>query len=520
MITESFLNNCYYLIFNQNCNLKRNTSLYRDIFDILKQSTKSKEIPIVLADKINCLAKICELKINGKSDENIIDSISFSEKYKAILPFITYKQGEQLTEEQSLDIQNQLFLRKRFSSLVGDFDDISKFVDRFREGDFNVLDDLVLDYQDMVRRLYTASMEDSRMMQMQSSNSLVLDEDDLSGIVDNIKSKYTDQILTPTGFDIFDNEIFYGGLEPTRLYIFGGGSGSGKSTLLANIICRSALAKNGASQRPGAIFKRPGIKKVFIYITLENTNDETFLRMYQCINGKTLPDSVKDMINMGKDAIANNFKNAFVNNESTLVMKYFQSGSISASDISGIIDECIEKYGHDAIKGVFIDYLDLLRSDVKYDLYRIELGHITTSLKVLAVHYRIPVVTVTQLGRSAYRVQDARELNNDMMGESIKKVEHADFIALQARDTVREEIIHMAISKNRIGKRMFLDFNVDLSKFQFLNAIPINGPMQNNGGQPDYKSYKSPTGATFMNSDEANNTFASANNFCVHKSNF
>ena len=151
MITESFLNNCYFLIFNQNSNIKRNVSLYRDINDILKDTTKNKDIPIVLADKINCLLKICELKLNGKSDENIIDSISFSEKYKSILPFISYKQQEQISEELSLDIYNQLFLRKRFSSLVSDFDDVAKFVDKFREGDFNVLDDLVLDYQKIVK---------------------------------------------------------------------------------------------------------------------------------------------------------------------------------------------------------------------------------------------------------------------------------------------------------------------------------------------------------------------------------
>jgi replicative DNA helicase len=58
----------------------------------------------------------------------------------------------------------------------------------------------------------------------------------------------------------------------------------------------------------------------------------------------------------------------------------------------GIVDNVIDEYGQESIQGLYVDYLDLLKTDTKYDLYRMELGYITLSLKTLAVEYNIPVL--------------------------------------------------------------------------------------------------------------------------------
>jgi replicative DNA helicase len=152
-------------------------------------------------------------------------------------------------------------------------------------------------------------------------------------------------------------------------------------------------------------------------------------------------------------------------------MKYFPAMSISTLDIMGVVDDVIDKYGKDAIAGLYIDYLDLLKTDMKYDMYRLELGHITLSLKTLAVQYNIPVITASQLGRRVYSIQASSELNLDQMSESIKKVEHADFVALLAKDSTDKKIVHGKIGKNRAGEsNINIDFQVDFSMFKFINA--------------------------------------------------
>jgi len=155
--------------------------------------------------------------------------------------------------------------------------------------------------------------------------------------------------------------------------------------------------------------------------------------------------------------------------------------------LMGVVDEAIEKYGKESIAGLYVDYLDLLKTDTKYDIYRMELGHITLSLKTLAVQYNIPVITATQLGRSAYKISDPKELGLEQISESIKKVEHADFVALLAKDPVDDKIVHAKIGKNRSGKgNVSMNFTVDFSRFKYINANPLSISRKDNTVKVDH----------------------------------
>jgi replicative DNA helicase len=152
-------------------------------------------------------------------------------------------------------------------------------------------------------------------------------------------------------------------------------------------------------------------------------------------------------------------------------MKYFPAMSISTLDIMGVLDDAISEYGKESIKGLYVDYLDLLKCDTKYDMYRLELGHIVLSLKTLAVEYNIPVFAPTQLGRSAYNVQNSQELGLEQISESVKKVEHADFVILMSRDQVNDSRVYGKVGKNRSGvSNVNLEFNVNFEHFKF-NSI-------------------------------------------------
>jgi len=268
-----------------------------------------------------------------------------------------------------------------------------------------------------------------------------------------------------------------GGFEPSRLYVFGGGSGSGKSTMINNTIYKSATHID-----PYAPSLKSGeIDKVYIYVTLENTIEESLIRTYQPMFNKTTTAMIRELTTDGFD-IKKKINSKLSQCNSTIIMKYFPAMSISVVDLMGVVDDAIDIYGKDSIAGLYVDYLDLLKTDTKYDIYRMELGHIALSLKTLAVQYNIPVITASQLGRSAYRIQEASQLNVDQMSESIKKVEHADFIMLMAKDQVDDTLVYGKVGKNRSGKSgISINFQVAFDKFKFLNATLLSQSQNSNG---------------------------------------
>ena len=474
MITETFLNSCFSIVLNKNCKIRKSKVLYRDIVEILSfyKQKKTIEIPVIVQNKFECLEKICNMKLSDKTDDNIIDSITFTKKYKDLVDFLDLKTNETLHENTMIDNIKQLRLRKRLNSLFSNYDQLKKFIDSYNEGTFDSIDDLVLDYESIVKQLYANMMESNRDVYIEASASLDLVKDDYDSVVSLIKKKYQRVNTTPTGFPVFDNDILSnGGFEPSRLYVLGGGSGSGKSTMLNNYIINCATSDDFNNRNnDNNDNDKNKIQNVFVYITLENTIEESLLRTYQALFEKSLTQVLID-INNGVD-IKKKLQAELLKTNSTIVMKYFSPMSASVVDIMMELDTIISEYGKSTIKGLYVDYLDLLRTDMKFDLYRIELGFITLSLKTLAVQYNIPVVTVTQLGRSVYKARESGDLNLDMMSESIKKVEHADFIALMAKDPVDDNLVHMRVGKSRSGKsNINLDFSVNFKMYKFINGI-------------------------------------------------
>lgn len=483
MITETFVNSCFSLILNNKTKLKRTKILYRDILETIDFSTSKEtiDIPLAIQNKVDCLKKILIMLIEDKPIENVLDSISFSEKFKQLTNFIEMKTEEDLKAKVFEDIVHQIRIRKKVNALFKNYDELSNVLNTIKDGSFDSLDDLVTDYEVTIKKLYSNMMESNRSVTVEESASLDLVKDDYAHAIEMIKHKYDRTNKTPTGFPLLDGEIYTGGFDPSRLYIIGGGSGSGKSTMLNNFIIKSACLP------PTLTVQKQKKKKVYIYVTLENTIEESFLRTYMCLFDKTLVQVLKELA-LDKDVdkiMKKKVADELDKNNATIIMKYFPAMSISPVDIMGIVDNVIDEYGQESIQGLYIDYLDLLKPDTKSDLYRMELGYITLSLKTIAVEYNIPVITATQLGRASYRIEHSSELNVDQIGESIKKVEHADSVLLLAIDRSKENLIHGKIGKNRSGKsNVALDFTVEFSKSKFLSASYATNEKKQDSGSP------------------------------------
>jgi len=464
LITESFLNSCFSLLLNKNSTIKRSKALYRDVLSV--------DIPVSVKNKLDLLKIITKMLTDDKTIENIFDSVVFSEKFKQHKDYLDMMINEELNTIVFQSTLNQVRLRKKIGALFKNYDELDKVLTSIKDGSFDSIDSLVDDYEVTIKTLYSNMMESNRALTIEAAASLDLMKDDYTHVVEMIKKKYDRSSSTPTGFDMFDKDILNGGYEPSRLYVYGGGSGSGKSTILNNSIYKSAMKPITMNDR----FPKTGeIRRVYIYVTLENTIEEALMRTYMPMFDITMVQMLNQLGAAEPLPIRDRIVSELRKTGSTIIMKYFPAMSISPIDLMGVVDEVIDVYGKEAIAGLFVDYLDLLKTDTKYDMYRLELGHITLSLKTLAVQYNIPVITASQLGRSAYRITNAQELGVDQISESIKKVEHADFVMLLAKDPINDKIVHGKVGKNRSGRaNVAVDFNVNFEKFKFDDAMPLS----------------------------------------------
>jgi len=463
MITEAFLDSCFLILLNKHCKIKRNMSLYRDISDILQfvEKQNSVELSNITKNKIDCLKALLTLLFEENSVATAIENITFGEKFKQYKDFLEKMQNIILIDETFSEALKQIRLRKKMTLFFQDYGKISKFMENVKAGNFDSIDKWSEDYESVIRELYSNLMNANRSLSIEATASLDMLSDNYDYVISMIRKKYENVNTTSSGFEVLDKKIFVeGGFEPSRLYCFAGGSGSGKSTVLTNLIYKSALDEQRKSTN----------KRVYLYVTLENTVEEALMRMYQGVFGLTKREML-DQIGKNVD-ISSRIKEKLEENNSTIIMKYFPPMSISPYDLMTVLDEAREEYGKDSISGLYLDYLDLLKLDTKYDAYRLELAHITIALKSLAVQYNIPVITASQLGRESYKVQDAQSLNVSMISESIKKIENSDFIMLMALDPQRKNIINVKIGKYRSGlSNLSMEFHVDFSKYQVLNLV-------------------------------------------------
>jgi len=299
------------------------------------------------------------------------------------------------------------------------------------------------------------------MEHIEDASSLDLLYDSYDHIIEKIENRYDKESKTPTGFLILDDYVFFGGFARSRLYAILGAAGCGKSTLINNLILKSALSPRNKNKEG---------KNVYLYVTFENTVEESFLRTYCSCFSKTTPQVLSEI--REKVNIEERLKEKLEKNNSTIVMKYYPPKTVSPTELVSLINDVLAKYGEGSIRGLYVDYLDIMKTtDIKTDLYRLQLGDITLSLKNIATSCNIPVIAVSHLNKEGYKTKSAFDLNLVQVGESLQKVERADCIILMAQDPYDKHIVNCKIGKNRDGKvNVPIQFRTDFEKYQFISG--------------------------------------------------
>jgi len=480
MLSSQFINLSCLLCVSENAILRK--SVFSDIKKILLfYREDDSNIPLESKLKFSLAETLCDLRLNGSSREVILDNIKTTEKFVSLGGYIATLETKTLNDREVTEYIKHIKSHKKIVVSIDDFEAMREFFTKFEQNDFSSVQEAVSTLDTTVSKIYSKLNNEKREEDVTSITKLDLLEDDYGSAIEQIRKNYAGEHATSSGYPELDKFIRKG-FEPGRLYVFAGKSGDGKSTLVLNFL-KNQLKKEIHDKK---------LFDIHLYITLENHIDESLLRLYCCSN-KLTSDEVLNNWDYHKNVIMTTIKDSSLKSKNIILMYYFHPTSISALDIVALCEEVKQQYGDKGrIASITVDYLDMLRSSGNnYDVYRLELGQVTTDLKVLAVMENVPVITVTHLNRAAYSNKEDKPLSLDQMGEAMKKVERADFVALLKIVFDKEEeetdtnssnstsgmgVMKILIEKNRSGpKKKFVQLRTDLSRFDIFSMENSDG---------------------------------------------
>ena len=296
-----------------------------------------------------------------------------------------YEQEIPENELNMLDrtISNQL----KYSAIVEKSDKLNNMLTNIRAEAYDDLEtaicDLGQELDDLNRDIKGAreSIENSKHDLNMSSNGFV---NALGKLIDNERNPSS---KIKTGIQYL-NTMFNGGLEKGRLYCGFGVAKGWKSGFMLNV---ASMAKRYNSFKTSD----PSLKPVIVYLTLENTVDETVLRLWNHCFGDDDRIEFHDKVEA-----ARMFETAGIftpNDPSSAEIQiwYRPNRSISTADLNIMIED-LKKENKECVFLV-VDYLKRIRAAESNKEVRFELANVTNELKTIAIEHNIPVLTATQL---------------------------------------------------------------------------------------------------------------------------
>lgn len=245
------------------------------------------------------------------------------------------------------------------------------------------------------------------------------------------------------------NAILCPGFQADRLYLILGLTGRFKSGTLLNIA--DQICKFNPQIRP----VEDGMRKTVLFISNENTIEETFTRlldMYSDVDDDIVHMETEDAIKI----LQENGHYRFTDTEGiTIEFRYYRNLEMSTADIYTIINGLADE-GYKVI-AVILDYIARVASVVNVQEERFRLANVAKELKGVATYYSIPVITAQQVNREGNGIIDAamrddkadlaKFLGTTAVSESYGLIFEADWVAL------------VNLEKRKSDDKWFLTFN-------------------------------------------------------------
>lgn len=237
-----------------------------------------------------------------------------------------------------------------------------------------------------------------------------------------------------TGLDSLDEYTQLGGLDPGRLMYIAASSGVGKSISLLH-----------------TSYKNYRLNKKVLYITLENTLDESVLRWISMSSNL----STKELALLDTEEILEEYEKflmKYKTQDNYLEMKYFPTDT----DLNDIMFYIKSRPYHPDL--VVLDYLDLAGIPKHIRRYRdeyIQSGKMVHEMKHLAGELKTVVATASQLNRQGIDNEDA---DLQEIATSIRKAEISDLFLImrQSEEMYQNGRVDYFVGKSRISPKKII----------------------------------------------------------------
>lgn len=297
---------------------------------------------------------------------------------------------------------------------------IENYTDKIYKEDIDSIDKFL----EIAQKDITTITEKRRVGDFQSAKEV---SESLSQELKNLKPSTTDDSITengiPTGYSELNKKTH--GFQRGELIVVAARPGIGKTTLSLNLAFNAA--KHGHT---------------VAYFSLEMPANQLFKRLVAAdanvkldtlISGFGLNQGVQLKVQQSCRALSQ--MNIYVDD----------TGGIQILDIVAKCKKLKEKTGELGL--VVVDYIGLVRTNIKSDNRQLEVQYVSQTLKKLALDLKVPVIAVAQLNRDVEKRQNSEPQLSDLR-ESGSIEQDADIVLLLHETKLEEDT-------NESGKSIF-----------------------------------------------------------------
>lgn len=369
--------------------------------------------------------------------------------------------------EDSKKLIKKLDDRLRFGYVITIKNILREFLDAIDDEDYNSYKEIADDLEQLAVSILNIRRNTNSL---QAEDMFCLDSDKFEESIYNAVARLQDKMkMFKTGIKGL-NILLAPAYMSKRLYLFLAFPGGGKSQMLL----KSAL--DIKKYNAGIKTKDPNKIPAVLYITMENTIDETVERIFNMlvssddIRNYTAKQVCDKLVKGGQLSITGD-------NNIDFIMMYYPNRSICTDDLYGIIDD-LNDNGKEVI-ALVLDYIKRIAPTEKAENEKGELKNISNELKSLAVTKDIPVITAQQLNRVASSVVDsALQAKKEDLGKLIGRegiagawelLENVDWCCVLNQEVKRDtDILYMTF---KLIKRRYRSAEEDekLRKLEYFN---------------------------------------------------
>ena len=439
---------CLYIV-SENKSIRRGNIInLRNVFAIMNMNNYSGDESRL--QKISFIEKGIEARIN----QNLISSTLILKYINGGFGTTNDFEVRQLSNAEVEYVNKTISEILKYSIIYNDVDDGLAILTKFKSTDYINRGTIVKEFEQWINNV-----------QVKFRRAKALDADDITfsltgeSFAEAMYSTY-DQTTSPSNRLIFGsqglNALTGGGVQAQRVYTLLGLPGEGKSsTLLDMAIEIKRYNKTYQCKDPT---KRPCV----VVLIMENSIQETVERLFGMCVGNSMNNYTKDEIL----DILNNQGNLLVSNDDPidLIIKFRPNLSEDTSYLYTFTED-LEDEGYEVIC-MIQDYIKRIRSvegSFGGDL-RMQLGAVINEFKVFATLKNIPVITASQLNRTATQNIDEARIKNKAdlvrligrsnVGESNLIIENSDWIALIAPEYDKDGMKYLGMQ--RVKSRYYI----------------------------------------------------------------